>query len=92
MVKALLDAKANVNAKNRYGKTALIKATNNGHAEIISLLKEYRAKNKFLGIFWLLSGKTRSLERMVVATSDRDAWGYRMKSKNMPFLPNTDVL
>lgn len=51
MAKALLDANANVNAKNRYGQTALMKATENGHTEIVNLLKEYPSKNKFLWIF-----------------------------------------
>jgi len=44
MVKLLLDAGTDVNAKDESGSTALIEATSRGHTDIVQLLKEYGAK------------------------------------------------
>jgi len=43
-VKQLLESGADVNAKNKYGWTALILASEEGHKEIVELLKSYGAK------------------------------------------------
>ena len=40
MVQALLEADADVNAKNEEAETALKIATGQGHAEIVQLLRE----------------------------------------------------
>jgi ankyrin repeat protein len=43
-VKQLLEKGADVNAKNKYGGTALMYASYQGHEEIVKLLKSYGAK------------------------------------------------
>ncbi len=43
-VQALLDAGADVNAKQKYGGTALKYAIAQGHTEIVELLKQAGAK------------------------------------------------
>ena len=60
-VKQLLDRGADVNAKFRYGATALFKAAERGHVEVVKLLLErgadVRAKDTFYGataITWAL--------------------------------------
>ena len=44
MVKLLLNAGTDVNAKDESGSTALMEATSRGHTDIVQLLKEYGAK------------------------------------------------
>ena len=44
MVKLLLDAGTDVNAKDESGRTALMEATSRGNTDIVQLLKEYGAK------------------------------------------------
>ena len=44
MVKLLLDAGTDVNAKDESGSTALMEATSRGHTDIVQLLKQYGAK------------------------------------------------
>jgi ankyrin repeat protein len=63
-VKALLDKGADVNAKFRYGATALFKAAERGHTEVVKLLLERGAdasvKDTFYGataMTWALDGK-----------------------------------
>jgi len=43
-VKQLLENGADVNAENKYGLTALMYASYNGHKEVVELLKSYGAK------------------------------------------------
>uniref|UniRef100_A0A7V6CNA6 Ankyrin repeat domain-containing protein n=1 Tax=candidate division WOR-3 bacterium TaxID=2052148 RepID=A0A7V6CNA6_UNCW3 len=43
-VKQLLESRADVNARNKDGKTALRIALEEGHKEIVKLLKSYGAK------------------------------------------------
>ena len=43
-VKALLEAGAEVDARDKEGKTALMRATEKGHADIVQLLKQAGAK------------------------------------------------
>jgi ankyrin repeat protein len=43
IIKILLDAGAEVNAKDKGGYTALVWATENGHADIAGLLKQFGA-------------------------------------------------
>jgi len=45
-VKALLNAGAEVDAKDDKGKTTLMRATEKGHAEIVQLLKQAGAKEQ----------------------------------------------
>ncbi len=45
IVQALLEAGADINAKDKYGKTtALMFAAANGHTDVVELLKKARAK------------------------------------------------
>ena len=44
IVKLLVEANADINAKNTSGVTALMAATQNGHTAIAELLREYGAK------------------------------------------------
>jgi ankyrin repeat protein len=80
-VKALLDKGADVNAKFRYGATALFKAAERGHAEIVKLLLERGAdanvKDTFYGataMTWALDGKHVEVVRALLAKSS-DAVG-----------------
>jgi ankyrin repeat protein len=43
-VELLIEKGADVNAKDNLGKTALMLASENGHKEIVGLLKSYGAK------------------------------------------------
>ena len=43
-VQALLDAGADVNAKDKEGVTALMEAQENGHTEVVEILKKAGAK------------------------------------------------
>ena len=44
MVKELIDNGADVNAKDNRGKTALMRASQRGHTEVVSLLKNAGAE------------------------------------------------
>jgi serine/threonine-protein phosphatase 6 regulatory ankyrin repeat subunit B len=46
VVRALLDAKADVNAKAGDGDTALMMASQNGHQEVVQLLKSVGADER----------------------------------------------
>jgi ankyrin repeat protein len=43
-VKALLSKGADIKTKDKWGRTALIRAVGNGHTEIVELLKQHGAK------------------------------------------------
>jgi hypothetical protein len=80
-VKALLDKGADVNAKFRYGATALFKAAERGHTEIVKLLLERGAdakvKDTFYGataMTWALDGKHVEVVRTLLE-KDSDAGG-----------------
>ncbi|HEV3468973.1 MAG TPA: ankyrin repeat domain-containing protein [Pyrinomonadaceae bacterium] len=73
-VKALLDRGADVNAKFRYGATALFKAAERGHVEVVKLLLERGAdatvKDTFYGataMTWALDGKHVEVVRALLA-------------------------
>jgi ankyrin repeat protein len=73
-VKALLDKGADVNAKYRYGATALFKAAERGHAEVVRLLLErgadVNAKDTFYGataMTWALDNGHVEVVRALVA-------------------------
>jgi ankyrin repeat protein len=80
-VKALLDRGADVNAKFRYGATALFKAAERGHVEVVKLLLERGAdasvKDTFYGataMTWALDGKHVEVVRALLA-KDPDSVG-----------------
>lgn len=75
-VKALLDKGANVNAKFRYGTTALFKAAERGHTEVVKLLIERGAdvnvKDTFYGataMTWALENKHLEVVRALLEKS-----------------------
>ena len=75
-VKALLDQGADVNAKFRYGATALFKAAERGHTEVVKLLLERGAdvsvKDTFYGataMTWALDGKHVEVVRALLKKS-----------------------
>ena len=75
-VKAALDKGADVNAKFRYGTTALFKAAEKGHTEVVKLLLERGAdanvKDTFYGataITWALSNKHVETVRVLLDKS-----------------------
>lgn len=76
-VKALLDKGADVDAKFRYGATALFKAAERGHTEVVRLLLERGAdakvKDTFYGataLTWALDKKHLEVVRLLL---DKDA-------------------
>ena len=77
-VKALLDKGADVNAKFRYGATALFKAAERGHTEIVKLLIERGAdvnvKDTFYGstaMGWALQkGHTGAIRAILAKSAD----------------------
>ena len=75
-VKALLDQGADVNAKFRYGATALFKAAERGHTEVVKLLLERGAdvsvKDTFYdatAMTWALEGKHVEVVRALLKKS-----------------------
>src|SRR5829696_7371506 len=79
-VKALLDKGADVNAKFRYGETALFKAAERGHTEVVKLLIERGAdvtvKDTFYGstaMGWALQKGHTGVVRAILAKSTEDA-------------------
>jgi len=73
-VKALLDKGADVNARFRYGATALFKAAERGHAEVVKILLERGAdvnvKDTFYSataMTWALDGKHVEVVRALLA-------------------------
>ncbi|HEV2861586.1 MAG TPA: ankyrin repeat domain-containing protein [Pyrinomonadaceae bacterium] len=79
-VKALLDRGADVNAKFRYGATALFKAAERGHTEVVKLLIERGAdvnvKDTFYGataMTWALDKGHVGVIRAILAKSADDA-------------------
>ena len=75
-VKALLDKGADVNAKFRYGTTALFKAAERGHTEVVRLLIERGAdvtvRDTFYGataLFWAMDKGHTGVVRAILAKS-----------------------
>lgn len=79
-VKALLDRGADVNAKFRYGATALFKAAERGHTEVVKLLIERGAdvtvKDTFYGataLYWATDKGHTGVVRAILAKSAEGA-------------------
>jgi hypothetical protein len=79
-VKAVLDKGADVNAKFRYGSTALFKAAERGHTEVVKLLIERGAdvtvKDTFYGataLYWATDKGHAGVVRAILAKSAEDA-------------------
>ncbi|HEX8290599.1 MAG TPA: ankyrin repeat domain-containing protein [Pyrinomonadaceae bacterium] len=79
-VKAVLDRGADVNAKFRYGATALFKAAERGHTEVVKLLIERGAdvgvKDTFYGataLFWAMDKGHAGVVRAILAKSAEGA-------------------
>ena len=79
-VKAVLDRGADVNAKFRYGATALFKAAERGHTEVVKLLIERGAdvtvKDTFYGataMTWALNKEHTGVIRAILAKSGDEA-------------------
>lgn len=75
-VKALLDKGANINAKFRYGTTALFKAAERGHTEVVKLLlargADVSVKDTFYGataMTWALDNKHIDVVRALLEKS-----------------------
>src|SRR5918998_4239626 len=62
-VKAVLDRGADVNAKFRYGATALFKAAERGHTEVVKLLIERGADVKVQDTFYRATAMTWALDK-----------------------------
>ena len=95
-VKALLDKGADVNAKFRYGTTALFKAAEKGHTEVVKLLLERGAdanvKDTFYGataMTWALSNKHVEAVRALLdksAESVDDVLGFGAGEGNVELI------
>jgi len=79
-VRALLDAGANVNARNNYGETALMRTALNGHAEVAALLidagADVDAKDDYGGtaLMWAAwRGNAEEVKLLIDAGADVDA-------------------
>lgn len=79
-VRALLDKGADVNAKFRYGATALFKAAERGHTEVVKTLIERGAdvtvRDTFYGataMYWALDKGHTGVVRAILAKSAEDA-------------------
>jgi hypothetical protein len=79
-VKALLDGGADVNAKFRYGTTALFKAAEKGHTEVVKVLLErgadVKVKDTFYGataMTWALDHKHVEIVRLLLEKNTEDA-------------------
>src|SRR5919205_1953261 len=85
-VKALLDRGADVNAKFRYGATALFKAAERGNTEVVKLLIERGAdvnvKDTFYGataLSWALQKGHTAAVRAILAKSAEEAGDVRLE-------------
>jgi hypothetical protein len=85
-VTALLDRGADVNAKFRYGTTALFKAAERGNAEVTGILlargADVRVKDTFYGataMFWALNGKHLEVVRLLLQKSADEVEDVLMK-------------
>ena len=79
-VRALLDKGADVNAKFRYGATALFKAAERGHTEVVKALIERGAdvtiRDTFYGataMYWAIDKGHTGVVRAILAKSAEDA-------------------
>lgn len=79
-VKVVLDKGADVNAKFRYGATALFKAAERGHTEVVKLLIERGAdvtvKDTFYGataLYWAMDKGHAGVVRAILAKSAEEA-------------------
>lgn len=79
-VTSLLDKGADVNAKFRYGATALFKAAERGNADVVTVLLERGADTKVKDTFygatamsWALDGKHVSVVRLILQKSSDEA-------------------
>jgi hypothetical protein len=79
-VKAVLDKGADVNAKFRYGATALFKAAERGHTEVVKLLIERGAdvnvRDTFYGataMYWAMDKGHTGVVRAILAKSPEEA-------------------
>jgi ankyrin repeat protein len=79
-VTALLDKGADVNAKFRYGTTALFKAAERGHVDVVKVLLErgvdVKVKDTFYqttAMTWALDGKHVEVVRLLLAKSGDEA-------------------
>ena len=84
-VTAVLDKGADVNAKFRYGTTALFKAAERGNADVVKVLLERGADVKVKDTFyqatamtWALGNKHVDVVRLLLAKSDDEAEGVLM--------------
>jgi hypothetical protein len=79
-VTSLLDRGADVNAKFRYGATALFKAAERGHADVVAVLIErgadVKVKDTFYGataMTWALDGKHVNVVRLLLQKNADEA-------------------
>lgn len=79
-VTSLLDRGADVNAKFRYGATALFKAAERGHADVVAVLIErgadVKVKDTFYGataMTWALDGKHVNVVRLLMQKNADEA-------------------
>ena len=78
-VTALLDKGADVNAKYRYGMTALFKAAERGHADVVKVLLDrgvdVKVKDTFYGataMTWALDNHHTAVVRLILQKSPDD--------------------
>ena len=95
-VTALLDKGADVNAKFRYGTTALFKAAERGHFEVVKVLLDrgvdVKVKDTFYGataMSWALDGKHVNVVKLLLEKSGDDVEDVLMKGiqeNNLEFI------